>query len=168
MPEFIQAKMVSYKINVQDDERFTRVTGSSYTFYVIVGLMFLTLQVMLIPPFLIFRYPAKGDLLAFVLLEFFFCIIFYVICSWCPFYFIFEKDKQKGHLTFFSAPGSWRKKSFLMLGVSGLLVEDMGDWLARLYVLANKKHLIYSGYIDLVQDIAAKAGKAFHLNVEYQ
>jgi len=160
--------MISYKINVQDDERFTRISGGTLSFYVILGLMFLTLQVMLIRPFLMHWTANKDDLLMLVLMECLFGVIFYVVGSWCPFYFSFVKDKQKGRLIFFAAPGCWRKKSYLSIQVSGLLVEDRGDWLARLYVLADKKHRVFSGYIDLVREIASKAGETFNINVEYQ
>ncbi|MCD6384726.1 hypothetical protein J7M23_03015 [Candidatus Sumerlaeota bacterium] len=160
--------MISYKINVQDDERFTRISGGTLSFYVILGLMFLTLQVMLIRPFLMHWTANKGDLLMLVLMECLFGVIFYVVGSWCPFYFSFVKDKQKGRLIFFAVPGCWRKKSYSLLGVSGLLVEDRGDWLARVYVVEGKKHIIFSGYLELAKEIASKAGEAFNLKVEYQ
>ncbi|MBW2050421.1 MAG: hypothetical protein JRJ09_18115 [Deltaproteobacteria bacterium] len=91
----------------------------------------------------------------------------YVIASWCPYYFSFIKDKKERLLIFFAAPGCWKKKVYPLIRVSGLLVEDRGDWMGRLYVLAGKKHRVFDGYIYMVRDLASKAAEACNLTVEY-
>jgi len=82
--------------------------------------------------------------------------------------FLFLKDKKKRVLIFFAAPGCWRKKVYPLISVSGLLVEDRGDWLGRLYVLGEKKHRVFDGNIYMVRELASKAAEAFNITVQYE
>jgi len=154
------------EIKVEENERFVKVSGGARLIYVVLGLVFLAPQVLFL------RSPLCGnatrdELLVWLLMVCFFGAVIYVMASWHPFHIFLLKDKERNLLVFFAAPGCWRKKVYPLTPTSGFLVEDRGEGMGRLYLLAEERRRLFDGNLRMLRDLASKAAEAFGMSIRY-
>lgn len=157
---------MDFRIVVKKNKRFVKVSGGMPTVNLGLGLILLALQVPL-ARLLLSRGMARDVLLVWLLTEGFFGVVAYVVASWHPFRILLLKDEERDRLVFFAAPGCWRGKVYPLHRVSGFLVEDRGEWMGRLYVLAGGRHRVFDANLHLLRALASKAAEAFGVEIRY-